>query len=215
MATSRFFDWFQFGILVCWGTLGVMRALLLRARGVNVFVADRRRTVWEMMADGLTLVCLLIWAYEVVAYTWSFGFHVGPASFRRLWVDNVASKVVGAILGWLGFLHYAIALRHLGASWRLGIDRLAPGPLVTRGVYRWTRHPIYVAFDLLFVGTFLVSGRLIFLVLASVLLPLLHVFMRREERFLAQLYGRAYRDYCDHVGRYFSWHGYDRELNAV
>jgi protein-S-isoprenylcysteine O-methyltransferase Ste14 len=83
--------------------------------------------------------------------------------------------------------------------------------LVTDGVYRWTRHPIYVAFDLLFVGTFMVLGRFIFLVLALVLLLLLHTYMLREERFLTDLYGRSYRDYCGLVGRYFSWHRYDGE----
>jgi protein-S-isoprenylcysteine O-methyltransferase Ste14 len=86
------------------------------------------------------------------------------------------------------------------------IDRTHPGPLVTGGIYGWTRHPIYVAFDLLFVGTFLVLGRLIFLVLALVWLRLLHSYMQREECFLSHLYGEPYRDYCGRVGRYFSWH---------
>jgi protein-S-isoprenylcysteine O-methyltransferase Ste14 len=215
MAASRFFAWFQFGILVYWGTLGVTRALLFRARGVRVIVADRQRTFWEMLADVLALACLLVWAYEVVAYAGSFGFHVGPTRFGRILVDSITIKVVGALVVSTAVLLYAIALRHLGASWRLGIDRTAPGPLVTDGIYRWTRHPIYVAFDLLFVGTFLLHGCLIFLVLASVWIPLQHVFMQREERFLTQLYGGAYRDYCGRVGRYFSWHRYDRGPNTV
>lgn len=124
----------------------------------------------------------------------------------RILVDGIAIKVVGAVLDSLAVLLYAIALRHLGVSWRLGIDRATPGPLVTGGIYRWTRHPIYVAFDLLFLGTFLVQGRLIFLVLVLVWIPLQHVFMLREERFLTQLYDGAYREYCGRVGRYFSWH---------
>ena len=214
MAPSRFFDWFQFGILVCWGTLGVTRALLFHARGVRVVMTDRQRTFWEMLADGLASGFLLIWAYEVVAHAWSFDFHVGPRSFGRILVDSIAIKTVGAIVVSLAVLLYAIAVHHLGASWRLGIDRAAPGPLVTDGLYRWTRHPIYVAFDLLFVGTFLLSGRLIFLMLASVWIPLLHLIMRREEHFLAELYGGAYRDYCGRVGRYFSWHRYEREAKA-
>jgi protein-S-isoprenylcysteine O-methyltransferase Ste14 len=108
---------------------------------------------------------------------------------------------------------YGIAVRRLGESWRLGIDRINPGRLVTDGVYGWTRHPIYVALDLLFVGTFLVLGRLIFLVFALVWLPLLHAYMRREERFLSELYGDSYRDYCGRVGRYCSWHRHDGERN--
>ena len=67
------------------------------------------------------------------------------------------------------------------------------------------RHPIYMAFDFLFVGTFLVLHRSIFLLLALVMVPLLHAVMRREERFLTELYGDAYRDYCSRVGRHASW----------
>ena len=168
-----------------------------------------------MVADAFALACLLVWAYEVVAYAWPFRFHVGPVRLGRVLVESITIKAVGAVLVSAAILLYAVALRDLGASWRLGIDRTTPGPLVTGGIYRWTRHPIYVAFDLLFVGTFLVHGRLIFLVLALIWLPLLHAFMQREERFLAQHYGNAYRDYCGRVGRYFSWHRYDRETKAV
>jgi protein-S-isoprenylcysteine O-methyltransferase Ste14 len=215
LATSRFFEWFQFGALACWGLLGVARALLFRARGVPVIAADPQRTLWQMVADAFALACLLVWAYEVVAYAWPFRFHVGPVRLGRVLVESITIKAVGAVLVSAAILLYAVALRDLGASWRLGIDRTTPGPLVTGGIYRWTRHPIYVAFDLLFVGTFLVHGRLIFLVLALIWLPLLHAFMQREERFLAQHYGNAYRDYCGRVGRYFSWHRYDRETKAV
>lgn len=191
---SRFFEWFQFGALACWGLLGVTRALLLRARGVAVIAADRERTRWQMVVDTFALACLLVWAYEVVAYAWPLPFHFGPMWLHDVLMESIAIKTLGAVFVSGAIVLYGVALRHLGESWRLGIDRTKPGSLVTDGVYRWTRHPIYVAFDLLFVGTFLVLGRLIFLVLALVWLPLLHTFMQREERFLADLYGDSYRD---------------------
>jgi protein-S-isoprenylcysteine O-methyltransferase Ste14 len=215
MTTSRFFEWFQFGALVCWGLFGVTRALLFRARGIPVIAADRDRTRWQMVLDTVALAWLLVWAYEVIAYAWSLRLHFGPASLHHVLVDSIAIKTLGAAFVSAAILLYAVALRHLGASWRFGIDRTAPGPLVTDGIYKSTRHPIYVAFDLLFFGAFLVHGRLIFLVLALVWLPLLHTFMQREERFLAQVYGDAYRDYCSRVGRYFSWHRYDWKRNEA
>lgn len=210
---SRFFEWFQLGVLACWVLLGVTRILLLRARGVAVITADRERTRWQMAVDTFALACLLVWAYEIVAYAWPLRFHVGPKWLHDSLMESLAIKTLGA-----GFVSGAIvlfgaALRRLGKSWRLGIDRTNPGPLVTEGVYRWTRHPIYVAFDLLFVGTFLVLGRLIFLVLALAWLPLLHTIMQREERFLSRLYGDSYRTYCGRVGRYFSWNRYDGETS--
>ena len=209
MATSRFFEWFQFGALACFGLLGIIRALLLRARGVPVIAADKERTRWQGVLDTFALACLLAWAYEVVAYAWSFRLHLGPVRLHQVLVESTTIKTLGAVFVSAAILLYAVALRQLGASWRLGIDRTTPGPLVTDGIYRWTRHPIYVAFDLLFIGTFLVHGRLVFLVLALVWLPLLHTFMRREERFLVEFYGNVYRDYCGRVGRYFSSHRYD------
>ena len=115
MATPGFFDWFQFGVLVSWGTLGVTRAIWFRARGVRVIALDRQRTLWEMLADLLALACLLVWAYGVVAYAWSFGFHVGSTSLDRVLVDDIALKVLGAVAGTTALLIYAIALRDLGA----------------------------------------------------------------------------------------------------
>jgi len=52
-------------------------------------------------------------------------------------------------------------------------------------------------------------------VFVLVLIPLLHSFMLREERFLTELYDRAYRDYCRRVGRYFPRQRFGREPNAV
>jgi len=206
MTTTRFFEWFEFGVLTCWFGLGLARACLLRARGVSVFVGDWQRTVWQMLADTLLLACLLAFAYEVIACAWALDFHIGPSVLANLVLDGLAIRALGALLVLGGLLAYVVALRDLGTSWRLGLDRTAPGPLVTEGLYRWTRHPIYVALDLFFIGTFLVLGRLIFLVLALVWAPLLHAIMTREERFLTQRYGAAYRDYCRRTKRYFTWH---------
>ena len=205
METARFFEWFQFAVLVCWGLLGLTRALLYYARGIPVIVVDRQRTPSQMAVDALTLTCLLVWAYKIVASAWQLHFHAGPMWLQQVLVGSIAVKTVGATIVSIAVVLYAIAIGHLGKSWRLGIDRTTPGPLVTDGVYRWTRHPIYVAFDLLFVGTFLVLGRGIFLLLALVLIPLLHCHMLREERFLTELYDGAYCDYCRRVGRYFPW----------
>ncbi len=203
MTMSRFPEWFDFSALACWMGLALMRVLLLRARGVSVFVVDRQRTGWQMLADTVLFACLLAFAYEIIAYAWQLRFHIGPSVLDRSVVEGPASQALGAVIVTGAVTLYALALRDLGASWRLGFDRNAPGPLVTGGVYRWTRHPIYVAFDLWFMGTFLLMGRLAFLVLVLVCVPLLHAIMDREERFLTGLYGDAYRDYSRRVGRYF------------
>lgn len=202
MTTARFAEWFAFGALTCWLGLALTRAFMLRARGVSVFVVDRQRTGRQMLAETVMAACLLAFAYEIIASAWRLRFHIGPSVLDHSVVGGPVSQALGALVVTGAVTLFAIALRDLGASWRLGLDRSAPGPLVTGGVYGWTRHPMYVAFDLWFVGTFLLIGRLSFLVLAVVWVPLLHAVMDREERFLTGLYGDAYRDYSRRVGRY-------------
>jgi len=74
MTMSRFCEWFAFGALACWMTLALMRVLMLRARGVSVFVLDRQRTGWQMLADTVMFACLLAFPYEIIAYAWQLRF---------------------------------------------------------------------------------------------------------------------------------------------
>ena len=125
-----------------------------------------------------------------------------PAPLSTILVNAVPIKVLGAVMLVAGLLIFGLALRAFGNSWRLGIDREAPGVLVTHGVFGRTPNLIYVALDLLAVGTFLVQGRLIFLALALVIVGMLHYQIRREECFLVRTRGDAFREYCARVGRY-------------
>ncbi len=168
-------------------------------------VADRQRTLVHYALDLFTLACLLLWAYEVIAHAWAVPFHAGPAELHGILVGHPGIKLLGMMLAGGGLLLYAFSLRRLGSSWRMGIDRSTPGPLVTGGVYRWSRHPIYVAFDMVFVGTFLLSGRTVFLLLAVLAIALLHLHLLREEQFLREQFPGAYDNYCRRVGRYVTW----------
>jgi protein-S-isoprenylcysteine O-methyltransferase Ste14 len=147
-------------------------------------------------------LCCLGWAYEIIAYAWSISPHLGPGILHAPLYGSAWVKSIGLVLAGLGVLLYAIALHHLGESWKMGVDPAKPGPLVTHGVYRWSRHPIYLAFDFIFVGSFLAHGRTIFLLYGLLWVALLHLAMLREERFLSQRHGETYRDYAQRVRRY-------------
>ena len=202
---TRVFDWFGFAALVCLACLAVPRMLRLYARGIRVLAVDRRRTPRQILEDLLALACLLVWSYELVAYAWPLQIHLVPPRVAMVLFDSPALKIAGALLMPAGLAMYGLGTRGLGGSWRLGIDRKTPGPLMTNGVFSWTRNPIYVSFDLLLIGTFLTQGRLHFLLLALILAAMMHLQIRREDHFLIRNYGDAYRSYCAGVGRYVTW----------
>ena len=90
----------------------------------------------------------------------------------------------------------------LGASWRVGIDEGARPGLVTGGLYRYSRNPIYVAMlaALLGFALLLPSWISLGLLIGAGLGIRRHV--RDEETYLARTYGEEYRRYAARVGRF-------------
>ena len=78
--------------------------------------------------------------------------------------------------------------------------------LVTSGAYAYVRNPIYSAFMLLAWGIILWYGNLYLVILC----PLYHLLMTvllksTEERWLTELYGADYENYCSWVNRCIPW----------
>ena len=85
-------------------------------------------------------------------------------------------------------------------------DGIESNRLVTNGVYAIVRNPIYSAFTLACVGATLIHGNLWLLLLAPVFWAFLTILMKEtEEKWLLDLHGQAYADYCKRVNRCIPW----------
>ncbi len=94
------------------------------------------------------------------------------------------------------------SLVSFGKSFRVGIDTGRQGKLVTSGIFRVTRNPIYVAFAFALFGEFLIQPNWLFLAYLVAGIALLHRQVLREESYLRQQYGAQYETYCTRVRRY-------------
>jgi protein-S-isoprenylcysteine O-methyltransferase Ste14 len=75
--------------------------------------------------------------------------------------------------------------------------------IVDTGPFRWTRNPLYLGMDLLFVGISLWLNSLWCAPVFVVLLLVMHYgVILREERYLEGRFDEAYRRYCARVRRY-------------
>lgn len=75
--------------------------------------------------------------------------------------------------------------------------------LVTSGIYRVTRNPMYLGMALTYIGLALRVNSAWCLLFLPVALALAHVFaIRPEERYLLRKFGAPYRDYCERVRRW-------------
>jgi protein-S-isoprenylcysteine O-methyltransferase Ste14 len=93
----------------------------------------------------------------------------------------------------------ALSIAALGRFRRAGtaVEPWRPSTaLVTDGVYRFTRNPIYLAMALLYAGLALALDSVVALILLPPLLALVQVgVIAREERYLESRFGEEYRRY--------------------
>lgn len=75
------------------------------------------------------------------------------------------------------------------------------GPL-TKGLYRFSRHPVYITQTLLFIGIGIASASWVFLVFTVLRTIASFMLMPPEERYCLEKYGDAYREYMDRTPRW-------------
>lgn len=77
---------------------------------------------------------------------------------------------------------------------------------VTAGVYSLVRNPIYSAFLFFCTGALFISGNIFFYPLFFFYWLFMVVLMKcTEEKWLKNLYGREYEEYCRRVNRCIPW----------
>ena len=85
-------------------------------------------------------------------------------------------------------------------------ENIKKNHLVTSGIYAWVRNPIYSAFMILCTGVLLVAGNVWFFILPFIYLWLLTVLLKHtEEKWLLDMYGDEYVEYCKKVNRCLPW----------
>lgn len=85
-------------------------------------------------------------------------------------------------------------------------DGIKTNTLVTHGIYAHCRNPIYTAVTLVNIGALLFMNNLWLLILPFVYWLFMTVLMKStEEKWLYDMFGEEYKDYCNKVNRCIPW----------
>ncbi|MEW9837365.1 methyltransferase family protein [Mesorhizobium marinum] len=122
------------------------------------------------------------------------------------WFGSPMSDILVAV-GWLALLAmvalYFSAFRALKRAGTPINPNARPEHLVTGGPFGVTRNPIYLANTLLMLGVGLATGIAWFVPLAlAAAFATQKMAIEREERWLAEKFGKRYRDYAKRVRRW-------------
>jgi len=77
-----------------------------------------------------------------------------------------------------------------------------PDKPVTRGLYRYSRHPMYVAAFVMYAGLGIACASWVFLLFAVVITVVSFVYADAEEQLTLEMYGDSYLEYINRTSRY-------------
>ena len=156
---------------------------------------DRTQEGVAMMI-ALRLAGLALWA-GVIAFmidptVMAWSSIALPAGAR--WAGVGLTILTAVLLIW--------TLRSLGPNLTDTVVTRAAHMLVTRGPYRWVRHPFYDCMALFMLSTALVTANWFVLAAGMVVFALLAIRARTEEDKLLERFGEPYRTYRASTGRF-------------
>lgn len=107
----------------------------------------------------------------------------------------------GAALGALCIPSLIAVHQVLGRYWSPYLKLRKDHALVTSGVYRWVRHPMYTVLFAFMIALGLVSANWVFTLLFAARIVLIYARVGKEEMMMIEQFGDEYRNYMQRTGR--------------
>jgi protein-S-isoprenylcysteine O-methyltransferase Ste14 len=189
--SSSFFQGVYFGLVVVASGIRVVYT----TRYKKISVAEDHKTVLDALLTGLP----------------GFGMFILPLIYVLTpWLD-FADYHLPTWAGWIGVAIFALAVwllwrshADLARNWSPRLELLESHSLVTDGVFRHIRHPMYAAHLLWGIAqVFLLQNWIAGFSMLVTWLPGYFYRTRVEERMMIDHFGDEYRSYMERTGRVF------------
>ncbi len=170
----------------------VVRVLYARPHKKDSIRVDRQSRMDTLLMLLPTLGMLVLPLVYVLSDWLDFADYRLPA-----WAGWVGATVLAAAIGLLWMTHVA-----LGLNWSPTLQVRKEHSLITHGVYRRVRHPMYAAHCLWGIAQVLLLQNWIAgpsMLVSSI--PLFLLRIPREEQMLLEHFGQEYRLYMNRTGR--------------
>ena len=116
--------------------------------------------------------------------------------------NNTIIIVVSLLCGFLSILFFLLATISMKDSWRVGIP-LEKTNIITDGIYKWSRNPAFVGFDLLYISSTLLYYNIPLLFNSIFAIVMLHMQILQKEKFMLKTFDNEYKNYKKQTLRYF------------
>jgi protein-S-isoprenylcysteine O-methyltransferase Ste14 len=190
--------WLPLLFLTAVGASSLWRVLQLKAASVDAIAFGGHGLKVFLERSFRLLVTIAALFALVFAINPAVAKNAGELSF----LERPSLAWFGAMLGAAGALLVSFAQFNMRASWRIGIREAERSALVTTGLYRLSRNPIYLGMAAMLLGLFLIApNALTFAVMGAGLIAM-SAQIGLEEEHLRGVHGVAFEAYCEQTRRW-------------
>lgn len=175
----------------------ILKAILLKRKGIDtnrLGKGDKPKKTMTVEAalKCLTFLTITLQALCIVLY-----------ARGNFFIFIAKHNYIGIFISTVGVVIFIISIITMKDSWRAGIDKKQKTELVTNGIYKISRNPAFLGFDLFYIGFTFMFANIILIAMSLISIIFLHIQIMEEEKFLANAFGEKYAEYKKKTARYF------------
>ncbi|MBX7149030.1 DUF1295 domain-containing protein [bacterium] len=187
------------------GLLALMAVFILpvwriyRQTGKNPVIFNRQDNAHNFVSRTLFFLVLAT-GLILTLFSFSYKHYLYLAPIGYLQTKPVF--ITGFILAHISLILTMVAQYQMKSSWRVGIDHTTHTDLITHGLFRFSRNPIYTSMLFAILGFFMMMPNALSLLILGVGIVVINIQIRLEEEFLEKLHGSSYKSYKSSVSRF-------------
>lgn len=183
--------------------IGIVILIFFYAIYIGKMIAQRKKGIkTDQIAYGNKTKKLFLIELTLKVATYSIVLVELLSIYYNTTSSYITMRIIGAILGFLGVIIFAIAVYTMRDSWRAGIPEKDKTELVTTGIFRISRNPAFLGFDLVYIAILLMFFNWVLFAFSLWTIVMLDLQIREEEDFLVSTFETEYAKYKNKTRRY-------------
>lgn len=178
-------------ILIIFYSIFFIKMLIQRREGIKTrqvgTIKEKKTRIIEILMSVSTLLIVPI---QIISIFLDYNF------------SSDYLRYVGLLISAFGDIIFLISVITMKNSWRVGISKNDKTKLITNGIYRISRNPAFLGFDLMYLGITLLYSNPFTIIFSLFAIIMLHFQILEEEKYLEKNFKDEYISYKNKTNRY-------------
>lgn len=163
-------------ILIIFYSIFFIKMLIQKKQGIKTrqvgTIKEKRTRIIETLMSASTLLVVPI---QIISIFLDYNF------------SSDYLRYIGLLISTFGDIIFLISVITMKNSWRVGISKNDKTKLITNGIYKISRNPAFLGFDLMYIGIALLYSNPFIIIFSLFAITMLHLQILEEEKYLEKV----------------------------